>query len=82
MYLKVGQQIAQAHIESPAAAKSPGSQNNTELNRTPHVNNTLQDLVQLTYWVTVIADKYNKVCLNASQIIAMQTLVIRTDYKD
>jgi len=49
MYLKVGQQIAQAHIESPAAAKSPGSQNNTELNRTPHVNNTLQDLVQLTY---------------------------------
>lgn len=42
--------------KEPAAAKSSGAQYDTELNGTPHVNSTLQDLVQLVYWVTVIAN--------------------------
>lgn len=47
--------------KKPAAAESSGVQYGVELNGTHHVNNTLQDLVQLAYWVTVTANKYNKV---------------------
>lgn len=58
MYVKVGQQITEAHKKS-TIAKASSAENDTEFNGAPHIYNNWQDLVQQAYCVT--ANKYNKV---------------------